>query len=360
MLKVLHTKYLLLIAIFLSCGLVQAATATPDTIAPTRVRVNELNPAPGAGYVPQSVYNGRAHWAQQVRVLTTPQPVPTLPPVLNATKSAVFSDVAGDTWYIDWMGRAHKLTVNPATLRDHDWYELPGFVPPDNIADFAWRTGNATIGGQLNPGLDIEFTVVDSSAFSAGGGGRGQILLKGAVKNTVGFDDYGSGRWNSIDASSGNLYFYTPAATPGIFVFLEGTGTPTIPVSGTPHFVINAAADYVQMNDYPNTRDDTGVPVNLLSTGAGGIVESHPIGESVAAKMREEIFTPTTGQTTFTIAYTAPAPSGTNVPVRVYRNGVRLTYTAAAPDIRQFTYTGPTITTASNLAGDEIAVEYFN
>ena len=45
---------------------------------------------------------------------------------------------------------------------------------------------------------------------------------------------------------------------------------------------------------------------------------------SISTMMREESFTATAAQTAFTIAYSAPAVSGTSVPLRVYRNGVRL------------------------------------
>jgi len=76
--------------------------------------------------------------------------------------------------------------------------------------------------------------------------------------------------------------------------------------------------------------------------------------------MREESFTSTSGQTAFTIAYSAPAVSGTSVPLRVYRNGVRLFYVASAPTTTQFTYSGTTVTTAANTTGDIITIEYLN
>lgn len=76
--------------------------------------------------------------------------------------------------------------------------------------------------------------------------------------------------------------------------------------------------------------------------------------------MREQSFTATAAQTAFTIAYSAPAVSGTSVPIRVYRNGVRLFYVASGPTITQFTYSGTTVTTAANTTGDIITIEYLN
>jgi hypothetical protein len=76
--------------------------------------------------------------------------------------------------------------------------------------------------------------------------------------------------------------------------------------------------------------------------------------------MREESFTATAAQTAFTIAVSQSAVSGTSVPVRVFRNGVRLFYAASGPNVIQFTYSGTTITTTANAVGDIITVEYLN
>ena len=81
---------------------------------------------------------------------------------------------------------------------------------------------------------------------------------------------------------------------------------------------------------------------------------------ATTVSMKEESFTATAAQTTFTIAYSAPAPSGTSMPIRVYRNGVRLKYVSSGPTSTQFTYTTTTITTTANAAGDEIVIEYLN
>ena len=79
-----------------------------------------------------------------------------------------------------------------------------------------------------------------------------------------------------------------------------------------------------------------------------------PSGTSV--KTQEQSFTATAAQTAFTLAgYTPTAVSGTNIPIRVYRNGVRLKYTTS------FTYSGSIITlTFPAVAGDEIIIEYLN
>lgn len=97
-------------------------------------------------------------------------------------------------------------------------------------------------------------------------------------------------------------------------------------------------------------------------TGASGARNTIAYLSDITAtvSMKEESFTATAAQTTFTIAYSAPAPSGTSMPIRVYRNGVRLKYVASGPTSTQFTYTTTTVTTSANAAGDIITIEYLN
>lgn len=99
---------------------------------------------------------------------------------------------------------------------------------------------------------------------------------------------------------------------------------------------------------------------NNTNTGWEALVSTSGTSTSISTMMREESFTSTSGQTAFTIAYSAPAVSGTSVPIRVYRNGVRLFYVASGPTITQFTYSGTTVTTAANTVGDIITIEYLN
>jgi len=99
---------------------------------------------------------------------------------------------------------------------------------------------------------------------------------------------------------------------------------------------------------------------NNTNTGWEAIVSTSGTSTSISTMMREESFTATAAQTAFTIAYSAPAVSGTSVPIRVYRNGVRLFYVASGPTITQFTYSGTTVTTAANALSDIITIEYLN
>lgn len=114
----------------------------------------------------------------------------------------------------------------------------------------------------------------------------------------------------------------------------------------------------------------TDTPTKIVGADADGDLGEIAIGSKLtitsgtlnvaSTLMREESFTATAAQTAFTIAYSAPAVSGTSVPIRVYRNGVRLFYVASGPTITQFTYSGTTVTTAANTTGDIITIEYLN
>lgn len=110
-----------------------------------------------------------------------------------------------------------------------------------------------------------------------------------------------------------------------------------------------------------NTATSTPVTFEALSTSGLTLAESgNTITITMVKVLREETFTATGGQTAFTMAYSAPAVSGTAYPLRVYRNGVELNWVASAPSGTQYTYSGTTLTTAANIVNDIVRVNYFN
>lgn len=110
-----------------------------------------------------------------------------------------------------------------------------------------------------------------------------------------------------------------------------------------------------------NTTGSTSVTLEALSTSGLTLAESgSTITLTMIKVLREETFTATASQTAFTMAYSAPAVSGTAYPLRVFRNGVELNWVASAPSGTQYTYSGTTLTTAANTLNDVIRVNYFN
>lgn len=100
----------------------------------------------------------------------------------------------------------------------------------------------------------------------------------------------------------------------------------------------------------------------VLNDGTGiDVTGTYPTFTVNATKvLREETFTATAAQTAFTMAYSAPAVSGTAYPLRVYRNGVELNWVASAPTATQYTFSGTTLTTFANTLNDIIRVNYLN
>ena len=110
-----------------------------------------------------------------------------------------------------------------------------------------------------------------------------------------------------------------------------------------------------------NTSGSTAVTFEAVASSGLTLTEAGNTISIVMVKvLREETFTSTATQTAFTMAYSAPAVSGTAYPIRVFRNGVELDWVASAPSITQYTFSGTTLTTAANALNDKIRVNYFN
>lgn len=111
-----------------------------------------------------------------------------------------------------------------------------------------------------------------------------------------------------------------------------------------------------------NTTGSSPVTVNV----AGDLTVSESTSSNggsitiTGAIWRAESFTATAAQTSFTAAASFSAPSGNSMPFTVERNGIVLQYVASAPNFRQFSYSGSTITTSACDANDIVIVKYQN
>jgi hypothetical protein len=111
-----------------------------------------------------------------------------------------------------------------------------------------------------------------------------------------------------------------------------------------------------------NTTGSNAVTVNV----AGDLTVSESTSSNggsitiTGAVWKAEAFTATASQTSFTAAASFSAPSGNSMPFTVERNGVVLQYVASAPNFRQFSYSGSTITTSACDANDIVIVKYQN
>jgi len=159
-------------------------------------------------------------------------------------------------------------------VNDADWLKIRNNGVPYSITDSIYTLKTVSINGR-NYFPDVELNVYDSTSTAgatvAAIGNRGGRF---AGFNTV------SGAWSSFGQEGSLAQIYGGAGTTS-FVVSEVTGTAPGNPSGTfaPHFEIDFVNDNVKLNKYPNSRNDAGLPVNVLTTSATGVVESHSVSE---------------------------------------------------------------------------------
>lgn len=137
--------------------------------------------------------------------------------------------------------------------------------------------------------------------------------------------------------------------------------------SGTPTYIAGFNADGTLRSDLLSEISITetlGIDTDLGAPDGGILTWDQTSGEwtgtQLSAQFEEVNFSATAGATNFTLPITPATPTGSKMPIRVYRNGVKLIYSASAPSVHQFTYSGGTLTTSACNAGDIISVEYLN
>lgn len=275
-------KHILFPIFLLFSAFTFAQVGPGTTIKLTQLEKSKTVESSKAGQIGLTNTAGQQRYAQFVEI--NPVAIGYTPTATGNTDNLSEFVIAPDAgiWYIDWQGNALEIAVSGGG-GDHDWYATPSYTAPGAITQHAWRSADATIGGRYQPSGSPELTLVDSSAFDASGGGRAGLFLEGTTKNTIGMKQASNGKWNAIDGSSGNMYFYTDSTSKGLFIFMEGYGQPNIPISHTPHFSINTSTREIQAYFFPNTRNDSGNPVNVLNTDANGKFRSDPVAEVVAA-----------------------------------------------------------------------------
>lgn len=168
----------------------------------------------------------------------------------------------------DWQNLRHLVDslFDFTGMSDHDWYETGTTTPPNAITDDMFHEGLAAFG--------------DDGPYDA----RVNIARAAPVDIGLKFYGYGDAPFINSEISASPLYNWT-FNHDDVGSFYLGNifnGDPQT----KPFFIEGACSDFalsilqtfqLRFADYPNTRDDAGVPVNMLSTGISGIVESHPI-----------------------------------------------------------------------------------
>ena len=223
---------------------------------------------------------------------------------------------------------------------------------------FVFQNNTFTPFGQIsvNPGVPHVFSG-SPAAFTRGSATISNSNFRGALYIHQNANDYDNGicigRTTTNSRNCWSIFAQSDSTLTMTSFYMPNPGN-NIQTALTNRFGF-AQTGQLFLYNYTSASSFTGTVVGDLGVTSGGaVVTKSPL------KMREENFTATATQTDFTIAYSAPAVSGTNVPIRVYRNGVRLFYVASGPSSTQFTFTGTTVTTSANTEGDIITIEYLN
>jgi len=178
-------------------------------------------------------------------------------------------------WYIDFEGDSKLLKVpGGGAVNDADWLKIRNNGVPYSITDSIYTLKTVSINGR-NYFPDVELNVYDStSVFGATVAAIGNRGGRFAGYNTV------SGAWSSFGQEGSIAQVYGGAGTTH-FSVSEVTGTAPGSPSGTfeQHFELDLVNNNAKFNKYPNTRNDSGKPVNLLTTNSSGGMESHPVEE---------------------------------------------------------------------------------
>jgi hypothetical protein len=175
-----------------------------------------------------------------------------------------------------------------------------------------------------------ELQVADSAS-------RAYIVVNGNRDAATVYSNNLTGAWSqALQTGSTHIEYIGGGTTTWFWTEASGTATnPTTPFDN--HVAIKTSTDEVQFFKYPNTRDDTGAPVNLLNTDASGNMRSDPL-TSIIANYEVQTLTQSTnftaGSVTITLSQTPKAAKA----VSVDYNGQRLRYNSA------FTVSGTTVT----------------
>lgn len=257
---------LLLTAIFFAWA--SASCQTTQRIKLTQLERSAIVEGARSGQIGLTNANGDQRYAQYVEVNLTP--IAYVPATSgNANNLSEFVvDPNADVWFIDWQGNAIQLKVC-----DNDWLVIGNNECPDAVTDSIYHYKYAAIGARY-VWPNAEFLVSDSVGVGISG-------ISGNRNARLFLYDQGSTGAFTIDQGGSSTLMYIEQN--GELRVATSTGTAETPILGTNHFAVNATDSTVQMHRYPQTRNDTGNPVNVLSTDATGKVRSHPVAEVVSA-----------------------------------------------------------------------------
>lgn len=183
-----------------------------------------------------------------------------------------------DATYISaWDLDGNVLEISIADLgdsialsTDHDWYEIDAITgrssgsAPNAIGDNQFTNGRVVIGEDTIRGsfmLGIQSITNDA------------LLLESSQDDVYAQWNGTNYAWNWRLLNDEFILEDGSVGGTGVYIAVQDGWT-----SGTAILELQSDGNVV-ISDYPNTRDDAGNPVNVLTTSATGGVESHPIAD---------------------------------------------------------------------------------
>jgi len=234
-------------------------------------------------------------------------------------------------WFVDFRGKILLISTGGGSSScDADWYEIGSNSCPDNINDSIYKYKYASIGARsVWPFAELQ--VADSVS-------RAYIVVNGNRDAATVYSNNLTGAWSqALQTGSTHVEYIGGGTTTWFWTEASGSATnPTTPFDN--HVAIKASTDEVQFFKYPNTRDDTGSPVNILNTDASGNMRSDPISSLGIAQYEVQTLTQssnfTSGSVTITLSQTPKSAKA----VVVDYNGQKLLYNT------EWTLSGTTLT----------------
>lgn len=258
----------------------------------------------------------------------------------TTTNSSLFSrfiykcTTEDSVWYVDFRGKILLISAGGGGGScDEDWLEIGNNLCPDNINDSIYKYKYAAIGARY-VWPNAELLVSDSAS-------RAYAVISGNRDAAVVYSNTLTGAWSQSLQTGSTHIGYLGGGSTTWFLGTEATGDATNPTAPfVNHFAVKANLDEIQMHDYPNTRDDTGTPVNILNTDASGNVRSDPITALGIPQYEVQTLTQsanfTAGSVTITLSQTPKSAKA----VVVDYNGQKLLYNS------EWTLSGTTLTIA--------------
>jgi hypothetical protein len=162
------------------------------------------------------------------------------------------------------------------------------------------------------------------------------------------------GAFYLIDHTSNTTPFYLSTSMPDNSFYMSPSGNLSLGgIDESQKLVVNGNLK-VTGSLMPN--NDAGTAGKVLTSQG---LNQAPVWENRFSSRNEVQFVATESQTEFVLTENISPPSGTTMPIEVYRNGIKLKYNYGTLGFRDFKYINNIITIIPSIEDDEIEIVYY-